>query len=181
MKKFFVVLVLVFGLFVFAGCSSQNVISKDDAIAKAISHSGVSKEDVTFSKAELDRDDGMSVYEIEFYANGSEFDYEINAETGEIIKFSSEPESGSKKQDSQDNTAPTEFENLGITMEQAIGIALEQVPGATRDNVRAKEDFDDGKLQYDVTVIYNEVKYEFEIDAQDGRITETDRDSVYDD
>ena len=32
------------------------------------------------------------VYEIEFYQNGMEYEYEIVAASGEILKFESEPE-----------------------------------------------------------------------------------------
>ena len=43
--------------------------------------------DVVFSKAELDVDYNISTYEIEFYYNYSEYDYEIDAVTGEILKY----------------------------------------------------------------------------------------------
>lgn len=41
---------------------------------------------VQFSKAKLDRDDGIAVYEIEFYVGRTEYDYTINAATGAIIE-----------------------------------------------------------------------------------------------
>lgn len=52
----------------------------------AADHAGFSVSDVSFSKAKLEREHGMMVYEIEFYKDGMEYEYEINAETGEIIK-----------------------------------------------------------------------------------------------
>lgn len=52
----------------------------------AVSHAGFAVSDVSFSKTKLEKEHGMTVYEIEFYKDGMEYDYEINAETGEIIK-----------------------------------------------------------------------------------------------
>ena len=36
-------------------------------------------------QVKLDRDDGQLVYDVEFYAGNTEYDYEINATTGKII------------------------------------------------------------------------------------------------
>ena len=41
-------------------------------------------------KAERDRDNGVTVYEVEFKAGGYEYEYEINASTGEILGHSRE-------------------------------------------------------------------------------------------
>ena len=42
-------------------------ITAGDAKAKALAHAGLAETDVTFIKAELDRDDGRLVYDVEFY------------------------------------------------------------------------------------------------------------------
>ena len=39
---------------------------------------------------EFDSEDGLMVYEVEFYAGGTEYDYDINARTGEVVNFSRE-------------------------------------------------------------------------------------------
>ena len=39
---------------------------------------------------------------------------------------------------------------------------------------------DDGRKQYEGTIIYDEMKYEFEVDAYSGAIREWDAESVYD-
>ena len=53
----------------------------------AVAHAGLSIEQVTFSKAELDEEDDIRVYEIEFIHNGVEYEYTINACTGEIMDW----------------------------------------------------------------------------------------------
>lgn len=45
---------------------------------------------MVFSKAKLENDDGRTVYEIEFYYNTTEYEYKINASTGEILEFDSD-------------------------------------------------------------------------------------------
>ena len=67
-------------------------ISVDQAKYIAASHTGFPVSDVDFSKVKLEKDDGMVIYEIEFYRNGIEYEYEINAITGEILKYDSEQE-----------------------------------------------------------------------------------------
>lgn len=61
-------------------------IEVEEAKNIAADHAGFSVSDVSFSKTKLEREHGMMVYEIEFYKDGMEYEYEINAETGEIIK-----------------------------------------------------------------------------------------------
>lgn len=61
-------------------------IGADQAKSIAISHAGFSASDVQFLKMDYEEEDGQMVYEIEFYKDGVEYDYEISAATGEIIK-----------------------------------------------------------------------------------------------
>ena len=66
-------------------------------------------------------------------------------------------------------------------MEKAKSIALAKVPGAAAANVRkAHLDYDDGRAQYEVEIIYNTMEYDFEIDASTGAILSWDSDSIYD-
>jgi uncharacterized membrane protein YkoI len=51
-------------------------------------HSGVPRH--TGMKVELDKEDGLYIYEIEFDADGKEYEYEINAVTGEILSWEHE-------------------------------------------------------------------------------------------
>ncbi|MCD7763540.1 MAG: PepSY domain-containing protein [Lachnospiraceae bacterium] len=70
--------------------SGTTCISLDDAKTIALEKAGVSTSDVTFKKAKLDKEDGMMVYEVEFYQGQMEYECTINASTGAIIEFESE-------------------------------------------------------------------------------------------
>lgn len=64
---------------------SSSYIGVDKAKSIALKDAGLSASSVTFTKAKLDRDDGIRVYEIEFFTGSKEYEYEINAATGKII------------------------------------------------------------------------------------------------
>lgn len=65
-------------------------ISVDEAKKIALEHAGLTLEEVKFSSAKLDNDDGNYNYEIEFYVGQMEYEYEIDADTGTIIDFDSD-------------------------------------------------------------------------------------------
>ena len=53
----------------------------------AFAHAKVSASDVRKLKVELDRDHGRMIYEIEFEVGRTDYDYEIDAETGDILMW----------------------------------------------------------------------------------------------
>lgn len=65
-------------------------ISADDAKTAALNHAGLTVSQVTHLKAELDREGGKLVYEIEFKSGGHEYEYVIDAATGAVIKSEKE-------------------------------------------------------------------------------------------
>ncbi len=63
-------------------------LTQDEALAKALEHAQLKKEQLDFLKrVELDYEHGRKVYEISFYQGGFEFEYDVDAETGAILKF----------------------------------------------------------------------------------------------
>ena len=67
--------------------TTANYIGADRAKEIVLNHAGLSSSDVRFSKVELDVDYHIATYELEFYYNYYEYDYEIDAVTGEILKY----------------------------------------------------------------------------------------------
>lgn len=62
------------------------LLSEAKAKELALAHAGISEEQATFTKLELDYDNGITKYEIKFTANGAEYEIELNAKTGDILK-----------------------------------------------------------------------------------------------
>ena len=67
--------------------ASDQYIGVEKAREIVLNHAGLSSSDVRFSKVELDVDYNMATYEIEFYHNYYEYDYEVDAVTGEILQY----------------------------------------------------------------------------------------------
>ena len=156
----------------------------DEAKAReiALEHAGKKESEVTFVKAHLDYDDGIAAYEVEFYtADNKEYDYEISAYTGEVLSFDYDIEyyAGQAVRNGGRDAAAS---GTAITLEQAKEKALAQA-GLSASQVRylnAKQDRDDGRTVYEGSFYYNEMEYEFEIDAATGNVTEWDVESIYD-
>ena len=76
--------------------AAQPTASGDIGHAKAksiaLNHAGVSESKAYDMEIELDEEDGMLVYEVEFKSGGMEYSYEINATTGAIVKQETEPD-----------------------------------------------------------------------------------------
>ena len=62
-------------------------ITIDQAKEIALKHSNLTSDEVSFIKAEKDMDDGIVKYDIEFYYNNREYNYEINANNGNIMSY----------------------------------------------------------------------------------------------
>ena len=118
----------------------------------------------------LDRENGRMVYEGEIYYNVQEYEFDIDAVTGDIVKW---------KVDGVSNNSGYVNNNVNnsqtITMEKAKSIALAQVPGANQSHFgKIDLDYDYGRAVYEIEIFYNNSKYEFYIDASTGEIIGTE-------
>ena len=138
-------------------------VSEDAAKQTALSNAGLSADAVTFTKCKLDTEDGVLVYEIEFVAAGVEYEYEINAQTGAVIKSKTDTVSQAPNQANP---------NAAISLDKAKQIALDDA-GLQANAVRftkSKQDTDDGIQIYEIEFIAAGMEYEYEINAQTGAI-----------
>ena len=154
----------------------------EEAKTIALSHAGLTADAVTFVKAKQDYDDGRLVYEIEFVTTSGngylEYDYEIEAATGSILSYDYDAESYTPQP-----TTTTPSTATGALIDEATAklTAVNQVPGAsTSDIYEWKLDYDDGRWEYEGKIIYNQMEFEFTIDAATGAVIEWDVESIYD-
>ena len=61
-------------------------ITAEQAQAIALEDAGLTSEDVTRLRAELEYDNGRQYYDVQFFQGTVEYDYEIDAATGAIIE-----------------------------------------------------------------------------------------------
>ena len=137
-------------------------ISRERAMEIALADAGVSADGASFVRSHLDRERGRKVYDIEFYIDNMEYDYEIDAATGEIISVDRDAEYWGETSDAT------------IGEEEAVRIALEDARVDETQSMRVRLDRDDWRLEYEVEFTTADREYEYTIDASSGRILETD-------
>ena len=64
---------------------AQGYIGRESAKNIALGDSNLRAKDVTFIRAELNYEDGRWVYDVEFYTDSKEYDFEIDAKNGKVL------------------------------------------------------------------------------------------------
>lgn len=148
--------------------TSTGAVTEAKAQEIALAHAGIKAADATITKSKLDYDDGRQIYEIEWYANGAKYDYEIAVATGEIVNSGYEAK-----------TVVGTGSSATVSEATAKQTALARVSGATdKDIYEWKQDYDDGRPEYEGKIIYGGTEYEFTIDAASGNVTEWEAETL---
>ena len=157
-----------------AAATAQTVTGTvDEEMAQkiALEHAGVKATDATITKSKLDYEGRRQVYEIEWYAGGKKYDYEIAVDTGEILS------SGYDEKTS--GWSVSNSSNVTVSEADAKQTALGRVSGATQKDIcEWKFDYDDGRPEYEGKIIYGGTEYDFTIDASSGAVVEWEAESV---
>ena len=157
-----------------AAATAQTVTGTvDEEMAQkiALEHAGVKATDATITKSKLDYEGRRQVYEIEWYAGGKKYDYEIAVDTGEILS------SGYDEKTS--GWSVSNSSNVTVSEADAKQTALGRVSGATEKDIYEWQfDYDDGRPEYEGKIIYGGTEYDFTIDASSGAVVEWEAESV---
>lgn len=155
--------------------NNTSVISVDEAKEIALTDAKLNDITVEYIREKLDYDDGKAVYDLEFFYDNKEYDYEIDALSGEIIEKDFDVE------DFDLTVKPSSPTSQYITAEKAKEIALSKAK--LKENEvkfeKAERDEDDGRVVYELEFQSGKTEYDFEIDALTGDILDYDKD--YDD
>lgn len=161
-------------------------ITEREAKSIAAGDAGVTEEQIQYIMVKQDWDDGRARYEVEFTAAGVEYDYELDASDGRILSADSEVidkgyrasqngTTGSRNETGTSQTTPG-----GVSIETAKQTVMDRIPGIDAGNIYIHPDYDDGISLYEGEAYYAEVKYEFEINAENGNIISWEAESIYD-
>lgn len=157
-----------------SGSASQSAyIGLEAAKAAALKHAGVSASDATFVEAEYDYDDGRMVYEVEFHVKGTEYDYEIDAQTGAVVKYKNE-QNGANTSGSSTNTSSF----IGESAAKAAALSHAGVSESSTKYCNAWLEYDDGRAEcYQVEFMAGNTRYEYKIALTSATVLESERES----
>lgn len=185
-------------------------IGLERATNVALQNAGYTESEVTGLRGHYDRDDNLKIYEIEFYADGFEYDYKVAAEDGTILEANREltnqinggttgqnssqgitsennQQSGNSSNNQSDNSSQTQNNQSDnssqyIGTEKAKQIALNHagVSSSSATFTKTKLDRDDGIYVYEIEFISGEIDYDYEINATTGNVISFDTESIYD-
>lgn len=144
------------------------VLAEDQARWIILGHANVAAQQVQRWYMKLDRENGRSVYEAEFTADGYEYEYEIDAATGQVLKNERE-----QLRPAASDTSPTAAPAAqDVGQDQALSIALRHagVQADQAQQVRVEKGREDGRTVYEVEFTAGGYEYEYEIDASSGRV-----------
>ncbi len=84
--------ILLFSALVLTACNNDNAELIGEAKAEEIvlADAGLKPEEVKRMIIKSDYDDGQQIYELDFYTEDTEYEYDVDAKSGKILKYESE-------------------------------------------------------------------------------------------
>ncbi len=160
--------------------SSANYIGEQKAKEIALKHAGVSESSAKELEAELDRENGTYIYDVSFKSSGYEYDYDINATTGEIVRSDREADddyrTDNNKSSSNNKTSSNSAANY-IGEQKAKQIALKHagISESSTKELEAELDHENSTYIYDVSFKSSGYEYDYEVNALTGEIIRSEK------
>ncbi len=147
-------------------------MTEEEAKTIALQRVGKSSDEVTFTRVRMDRENGITVYEVDFYDTEKEYEISIDIDTKEIINYQ---EDYFHTHHNNSNTTTT---NDYIGVERAKEIVLNHA-GLNSNDVtfhKVELDVDYSIATYEIEFYYQYFEYEYELNATTGEILKYQRD-----
>ena len=200
-----VIILVICAVVVIAAASviavKSTLITKAEAKTVALRDAGLSEAEASALRTRLEFDDGRFQYEVDFYSDGTEYEYFIQAKDGDIIardidsernsnndirdlpqdtgnQFASDGNSPMKPQGSAGNQPDKEGDSTvqpqEVSLDGAKAAALKDAGLSESDVVfkKVELDHDHGTQVYDIEFYTSDIEYEYEIDASSGTVLE---------
>ena len=160
----------------------QNIaLTQEEAKNIAMNHAGLAEEEIRDLQVERDMERGVQKWDIDFRSGDWEYDYEINAETGAVIKgekeYDPEKTAGSAQSvpSKPAETQPPKTEKLSAEEAKAIALKHAGLEAAQVKGLQAEYDVDDGVPEWEVEFYEGGMEYSYEIHAESGKIRSWDK------
>lgn len=139
----------------------------------AFEHAKVKESNVYELEVEQDKDNGKLHYDISFEADVYDYDYEIDAYTGKILR--NEKEKDNDNVHAAVNQQTTEKTKLTKAEVKKIAFGHANVKAADVYDLEVELDDDDGKTRYEITFQSGGYEYDYEVDAYTGKILRSEK------
>ncbi len=150
-------------------------LTAEEAKAIALSHAGLKEEEVTGLVTKYDKDDGVTEWEVDFRKGDYEYDYDIDAKTGKILKSEKEKDPVKVPAPTQAPTEPAAPKTLTAEEAKAIALAHAGLKEADVTGLVTKYDIDDGVPEWEVDFRKGDYEYDYEIHAETGKILKSEK------
>ncbi len=160
--------------------SDKAYIGSEKAKSIALKHASLSASEIAQFEWEMDFEHGVMVYDIEFTCGGYEYDYEINARSGEVIQADRERDNDDDDDydDNDDDDAVSSGSgSFVISAADAKAAALKHagLSASQISQYECQKDYENGKAVYEIEFKYNGYEYSYDIDAATGKVAAYDR------
>lgn len=154
--------------------SDKAYIGKISAKEIALKHVGAKESDITQYECELDYENGVMVYEIDFSFNGYEYEYDINALTGEIVNSDKELDDIDDDNNNNDNNINSN-KYIGKSKAKEVAISHAKVDADKIRDYECELDRKNGTVIYEISFEYDNYEYEYDINALNGAVVKYDK------
>ena len=151
--------------------ASGSYISADRAKEIALADAGLKEGNAVFLKVKLERDDGRYQYDVEFYSGTTEYDYEIDAATGSVLKNQKERDDDYiPAQSGGSQTSGGSGSYIGEASAKEIAFTHAGVAANTVYEYESDLDEEHVTMIYEIEFKAGNYEYEYEIDAVSGSV-----------
>lgn len=140
----------------------SGIISKEQAEIIVLENADMEAKDISRLKTKIENYYGKDIYDIEFYADNKEYNYNVDMYGGEILAMDYEI----------DKKYYAKLSGKPVDEAGAIELVKAQIPNCTTGDIKLKLEHDDDYLQYEGRAQVNGVLYEFTIDKNTGTFVE---------
>ena len=155
----------------------------------ALKDAGLEGKDVTWFETQKDKDKKTKTvtWDLGFFLDDTEYEYEININDGKIVEKSTEKMSAQDKAENEQQALTLDsilkdHPDVAITADQALEIALKDagVDLSAVQILKNNLDNDDGVIIYEIEFSKDNKKYDYDIDANSGAVLDKDSESAAD-
>jgi len=141
--------------------AAANPVSRRRAESIALKRAKQTRNQVNFLRTETKRENGVRVYEVEFYTSQRKYEYDVQISNGKIVGYDIELRRG-KYSNKRGRISESKAKRMAL---KSVGVKSKN---ATFTKIEL--DNDDGVRVYEMKFRTAKEKYEVELRASDGKI-----------